>query len=359
MPAIPPRSLACSACGSPIQPDEKFCSACGSPTPFTEGQQAKHLPRSNAKQDATSETEQIDGSVRCGNCEALITGHKISRSMNCPFCDAAIVFELTSHSSRRPEFILGFAISHQRAQELFFHWLRKRGWFCPSDLRRKARTESHRGVYVPFWHFSALAQSKWHARIGEHWYRTESYTTRDANGKTVRRTRRVRETEWFPLRGSFSSYRFGHLIEATRGLTQREIASVSPFALTALVRFSPDHIAGWPVEEPSVPEDEALKLGRTFYSEEQSTSIRRFMPGDAQSDLTTSTEIEVTGTDLVLLPIYIWRYHYRGKTFRFIINGQSGKVHGAKPISPWRVALAILIPIVLIAGVFLAIQLLE
>ena len=41
-----------------------------------------------------------------------------------------------------------------------------------------------RGVYLPFWSFSTLAQSTWSAEIGEHWYRTETYSTVE-NGRTV------------------------------------------------------------------------------------------------------------------------------------------------------------------------------
>jgi amino acid permease len=52
-------------------------------------------------------------------------------------------------------------------------------------------------------------------------------------------------------------------------------------------------------------------------------------------------------------------YHYRGKVYRFLVNGQTGKLYGEKPWSAARIAAAviaglILIAILVIIGVLLA-----
>ena len=43
-----------------------------------------------------------------------------------------------------------------------------------------------------------------------------------------------------------------------------------------------------------------------------------------------------------------FHFKYKDKTYQFIVNGQSGKVGGNYPISPWRVALAVLICIFIV-----------
>ena len=45
--------------------------------------------------------------------------------------------------------------------------------------------------------------------------------------------------------------------------------------------------------------------------------------------------------DLILLPVYLLSYRYRNKLYRFLMNGQTGKVAGSKPLSPWRIMLTI------------------
>jgi hypothetical protein len=42
---------------------------------------------------------------------------------------------------------------------------------------------------------------------------------------------------------------------------------------------------------------------------------------------------------LVLLPIWVGNYHYRGRAFRVLVNGQTGKTAGDKPIDTVKVAL--------------------
>jgi hypothetical protein len=50
----------------------------------------------------------------------------------------------------------------------------------------------------------------------------------------------------------------------------------------------------------------------------------------------------------VLLPVWVASYRYHYKTFRFMINGQTGRVEGEKPISWIKVAIAVVLAVVII-----------
>lgn len=50
----------------------------------------------------------------------------------------------------------------------------------------------------------------------------------------------------------------------------------------------------------------------------------------------------------LMLPVWMSSFVYKGKVYQFMVNGQTGKVSGKAPISPIRVAIAILIGIVII-----------
>jgi small-conductance mechanosensitive channel len=45
-------------------------------------------------------------------------------------------------------------------------------------------------------------------------------------------------------------------------------------------------------------------------------------------------------------------FKYNDKVYSFVVNGQTGKISGKSPISPWRVAIAVLIAIVILGIVF-------
>ena len=51
----------------------------------------------------------------------------------------------------------------------------------------------------------------------------------------------------------------------------------------------------------------------------------------------------------VLLPLWIAAYRYRDKTYRFIINGRSGRVYGERPYSAIKIIAAVLLGAVAMA----------
>ena len=52
----------------------------------------------------------------------------------------------------------------------------------------------------------------------------------------------------------------------------------------------------------------------------------------------------------VLLPVWLAAYKYRGKTYRFVVNGQTGRVQGERPYSAFKITVALIIGLI-IAGI--------
>lgn len=337
----------CQACGAPREDNTKFCTACGVPLEMRDdpvvaqggsGSSANALP---------------SHAFECQNCGSQVATSVDQRSYVCPFCDSSYVTEIAFAESgrQRPEFIIGFAITAAQAKEKYFDWLGKNAWFRPGDLAQAAVAEKQKGVYLPFWHFSVHADSRWSARIGEYWYRTETYTTTDSKGKTVTRTRQVRETEWFPLSGEHQRYYFGYLVPATQGIADAEAKAIQPYQLSSLARYRPYFLAGWMAEEYSVPMDRAIEQTKAEFKRSQESEIRRFLPGDTHASLAVQTKFRVNGSDLILLPVHVLSYRYRDKVYRFLVNGQTGKVVGQKPWSGRRVAALVVFLLLIIGGI--------
>jgi hypothetical protein len=53
----------------------------------------------------------------------------------------------------------------------------------------------------------------------------------------------------------------------------------------------------------------------------------------------------------ILLPIWLSSYRYADKTYRFVVNGQTGSVQGERPWSAWKIAGAVLAAIVVLVVV--------
>jgi hypothetical protein len=127
------------------------------------------------------------------------------------------------------------------------------------------------------------------------------------------------------------------MVSASKGLSQAEALAIQPYQLNTMMRYRPMYLAGWMSEEYSVSREEALALTQQEFRTRERNAISRFLPGDVQSGLTVQTELEVGGSDLILLPIHVLSYLYGGKTYRFLVNGQTGKMHGEKPWSSSRI----------------------
>jgi hypothetical protein len=322
-----PHGRPCASCGSPVDDGDHFCPACGSAQASSAGQQ-------NAPQQKH---------FRCNNCGSEVAVDLSQRSYTCAFCDSTYVVEFSAAESPRqpPEFVIGFAISPEKAQELFRHWVGQRSLFRPGDLPTAAAlAEKLRGIYLPFWSFSMLASSNWSASIGEYWYRTETYTT-IVKGRPVTRTRRVRETEWWPLSGRHRRFYSGYLVSGSKGLPQAEAERVKPFNLPALKRYEPYFLAGWLNEEYSVTREQALDACQREFQRRENGNVAAFLPGDTHRSLEVSTHFSHIASDLCLLPVYIFSYRYQNKLFRVLINGQTGKVAGDKPLSKVRIGIAV------------------
>jgi hypothetical protein len=290
----------------------------------------------------------------CGECGAVLTVASYERSTVCPYCDAPAVVERSGTVAASPAFALGFVIPRERAHELARAWIRGR-WFARSDFLR-APIGKTRGVYLPAYLYGAVARTRYAAEIGEAYTETETYTTTDSQGRTVTRTRVVTKTEWRPLEGEHAAYVRDVVVTASRSLPNDVLERIEPFDLRALRRYAPAMIAGWQSEEPSLEPAACGELARAEAVAKIGEELPRFMPGDSYRGLRYQTSVASECLDLVLLPIWVLAVRYAdGKpAARVLVNGQSGRVSGDVPRSAWKIALAVLACLGLIAlGVLL------
>ncbi len=335
----------CAGCGAGMCFDPPTqglaCPQCGSRTPLS-------LPPAIALEydlEATlakgkgRASEPDARAISCPGCAARIrlTGGLEARP--CPFCGAGLVIEdLPDDPILPPESVLTFRVDRASARGLFRTWLAGR-WFAPSDLKRRGETERLKGVYVPFWTYDARADSEWTALSGTYYYTTESY--RDSQGRT--RTRQVRHVRWWPSSGTHAGAYDDVPVCASKGLPDGMLEAIEPFDLKALVSYDPRLLAGWEAEGYAVDLREGWKTAavRIRVAEERACDAQ--VPGDTHMNLNVRTTLGGMTFKLILLPVWVAAYRYREKTYRFLINGQTGEVRGDSPWSPWKVAGAVLV----------------
>lgn len=295
--------------------------------------------------------------LSCQSCGAQLVVADTLRTATCPYCAAPSVVERPPTRDRPPPtFALGFVQTPQKAQELARQNLLRRSFWAPSSVRN-ASVEELRGIYVPAWLYSTLAESEFSATIGENYTETETYTTTE-NGKQVTKTRQVTRTEWRPLQGRHAEYVSDVIVTASSGLPNEELEQIEPFDLRGLRRYDDALIAGWISEEPSLPQEQCLEQARTEVVGKLRQRLAAFMPGDSHRDLQYSTRFLQEALVVCLLPVWVMalRHDPKAPPLRFLVNGQTGKVYGRVPVSWVKVLLAVLLALAVAGGLFLLLK---
>ncbi len=268
--------------------------------------------------------------ISCESCGARVVVEPLERTSRCPYCDSPSVVDRPATEDRPdPVFAIGFSVERKRAEGLVRAFLRRKK-LAPFGLERAA-AEKVQGVYVPAYLYSALAVTRYGARIGEDYWVTE--TVRDSKGRT--QTRRKRKTELRDLQGPHRVYLGDVLVTASRGISNDELESAEPYDLGELRRYTQGLVAGWNAEEPSLTRRETLELARGESTAKVGRLLREFLPGDSVRGLDYQTEFEEESADLTLLPMWVFavRYDPEEPPIRLLVNGQTGEVWGQVPTS--------------------------
>lgn len=274
----------------------------------------------------------------CDNCGSKFMMETTEVKVTCTFCNSHNVnVEAFTHQYIQPSGVLPFKVSRKKALELFKIWIRK-GIFHPNKLKRMAKVENLHGIYLPFFTYDANTVANWSGEAGYHY--TETQTYRDSEGNT--QTRTVTRTRWVPRSGTLRHFFDDVLIVASNGLTQSEIEKVNPFLLENAVNYDPKLLLGWEAEVYSKTLKEGAEVAENIMDQELRSMSSRELGGDTQRRLrVVSRKFDKTYKHIIL-PVWLATYVYNNKVYHFLVNGQTGKVGGKKPLSWIKITLAVL-----------------
>ena len=293
--------------------------------------------------------------VSCQTCGATVAFTPPHVAGECDFCGSPLVAQPRSADPvLAPEGVLPFRVTQQAAAEAVGKWIGSR-WFAPSALKKFASPEGIGGVYIPFWTYDAHAASEYEGQRGEHYYTTESYTERDAQGNSVTKTRRVQHTRWHPARGTVERWFDDILVPATKSLPPARLAALEPWDLGALTAYDPAYLSGYKAQRYQVTLAEGFELAKKTAAPAIEADVRRHIGGDEQRVSRVSTHYSAVTFKHLLLPIYVGAYRFGDKVYQVVVNGRTAEVQGERPYSFWKIfffVLALVALVVLLALVF-------
>ena len=182
--------------------------------------------------------------VRCQSCRAISVLDPARQAQSCDFCGSAqLVPYEQSNGSIRPESLLPFKLSEDQARDRIRSWY-GRLWLAPAALKRRALTDTVKGIYLPYWTFDAQLDAQWTAEAGHYYYTTETYT--DSAGRV--QSRQVQHVRWEPAAGRLQHSFDDDLVCASVGVHPALMRGIEPFPTSELKPYDAGYVAGWTVE---------------------------------------------------------------------------------------------------------------
>jgi hypothetical protein len=252
------------------------------------------------------------------------------QNLRCPYCDSEKLHAEDDVRVLAPTAVVPFRIAQQEALAELQHFLGK-GWWRPSDLRNASQVTKLTAVYVPYWVFSATVHTCWTADSSE--------------------TPPHAQAAWYPVSGFGSTQYEGVLVGASGTLKPSETAAICPFDLSAGIAPELADLEHALYEPFRVQKKYARPQAIAGFEELERAARAKEVPGRSRN-VRVNLRLEGLHGYPALLPVWIMAYQYREETFRFLVNGQTGRSTGQAPISYYKltgfVATAVALSILLL-----------
>jgi len=342
----------CDNCGADLRfapgQTELVCDHCGNRQPIpramreqTERAMGEHDLARGLRDDLAPGAMEEPQTTPCLNCGALVEFSGAKHASQCPFCATPVVIGTGTNRQIKPQALIPFQLDERTARASMATWL-GRLWFAPNGLveyARKGRALS--GLYVPYWTFDAATRSAYSGQRGTYYYETCMVTV-EVNGKRQQRQEQVRKTRWQSVSGRVARAFDDVLVMASQSLPRGYTEGLAPWDLGALQPYRPDFLAGFLAEGYTVSLSDGNALAQQIMAQTIRGDVARDIGGDAQQITAINTDYRAETFKHILLPVWMAAYKYNGKTFRFVVNGQSGKVQGERPYSAWKITFAVI-----------------
>lgn len=343
----------CASCGhqmaySPTS-GKLFCEYCRTELAIEseerEAPEYRYFPNED-RYDAPRWEEMGTRTLSCPSCGADTVMSAGTVTASCPYCGSHYVTELEEKEQKDsilPESLVPFRVSKQTANEAFASWAKGR-WLAPRAFRSARHKSEMQGMYAPFFTFDANLTTRYSGFGGRR--RIVHYTVR-VNGKTQHRTRTV--TDWYPISGTEQLSFDDMPCAATNKLDLSLFRGLGAYSMKTLNVYNPAYLAGFFAERYSVGLSEGFARVRPEMERRMAAHIEASRGYDTYRNMHYAHQYDNVRFKHFLLPLWLAHYRYRGKLYQFMVNGETGKVAGKAPLSPWKIALLVLGAIGLLA----------
>lgn len=255
----------------------------------------------------------------CQSCGGEIVADEQTGATSCPFCGNRVVMKGQFSGDLKPDYVIPFKLDKKAAKAAYYDHLKGKR-FLPKIFKKENHVDEIKGMYVPFWIFDVDAEGSMYYE-GERvriWQQGDTeYTERQIYG--------------MDRAGTLS---FAHVpADGSRKMDDTLMESIEPYDFQEAVPFQPAYLAGYLADRYDVDMEERMNRARERIKTGTEDAFRETLPAMENIHVKNS-QVRVCNARYwyALYPVWLLHTTWRGESYIFAMNGQSGKMVGDLPV---------------------------
>lgn len=266
-------------------------------------------------QTNVNEGEQVE--FVCNSCGARVVTDKNTSATFCAFCGSPAMVGQRLTNEFRPQYMIPFKVSRQKAEAAFLKWAGGGKW-TPFGFVSKENVKKLTGLYVPFWLFNIKAHIDVEGTAEDVSYSGDKQITAHYEIK------RMGDVEWknIPLDGE------------TR-IDDKLMEAIEPFNFANMIPYDYDYIPGFYADRYDQDAQALAKRATDRGIAGMDQVIKKSIGKKYDRHKITKNRSTITSmaANYALLPVWFMSYKYHNQMYYFAMNGQTGEVAGKVPVS--------------------------
>lgn len=259
----------------------------------------------------------------CQSCGAEIVTDETTAATFCYYCHNPTIISRRLEGEYRPEKVIPFKFNREKATEIFINWCKKKP-LLSKQFSSTSELEKLSGVYVPFWLFDCNSNGE----ISGEATRVRTYTRGDT---------RYTETKYYHVMREGKAIFRDVPADGSKKMDDELMSILEPYNYHDLTDFSMSYLSGYLAEKYDMDQNDVYGRVSGIIRNNMNSLLRESIRGYSTVSIKNS-DIKMKNVEAtyVLLPVWMFTYQYKGKTYMFAMNGQTGKIAGKLPISSGR-----------------------
>ncbi len=256
----------------------------------------------------------------CPSCGGEIVCEATTVATACPYCDNPVIMKGRVSGDLMPDCVIPFRITKEQAKDaLRRHYKNKT--LLPKVFADENHIDEVKGIYVPFWLFDGDADVS---------IRYEGIRTRVWRDSEYENTAR---SHYLILRSG--GLGFDNVpVDGSKKMENNLIESIEPFDFSEAVDFKTAYLSGFFADRYDESSDDCISRAEQRMENTAEDQIRNTVVGyDSVTVKKKAVFVHNGRVRYALCPVWILNTKWKDRSYRFIVNGQNGRIAGDLPMS--------------------------